>query len=139
MERCVNLQMTQLGLAYPTFYSSMGPELLDLFTNVARTCRAGLVGLWALDKTAGFTLRNISTVTDDLVILPKLFRRLTTFFLDCSTFEELPAYIKKSRDRVQVRSTGVKTTLDKLLTISPDGRDIALTQPPENLIFDPKG
>jgi len=139
MDRCANLRMVQLGLAYPTFYSSMGPDLLKLFTDVTIACRQGLVGLWALDKTGGFTLHNTSTITDDVVILPKLFRRLTKFFLECSTFEELPAYLRETRDRVLVRKPRVKATLDQLLIISPDGRQIALTQPPENLIFDPKG
>jgi hypothetical protein len=139
MDRCANLRMAQMGLAYPTFYSSMGPDLLKLFTDVTTACRKGLIGLWALDKTGGFTLRNTSTLTDDVVILPKLFRRLTTFFLECSTFEELSGYLRKTKDRVLVRNPGVKATLDQLLTVSPDGRNIALTQPPENLIFDPKG
>ena len=139
MEQCANLRMARMGLAYPTFYSSMEPGLLKLFTDVTIACRKGLVGLWALDKTGGFTLRNTSTLTDDVVILPKLFRRLTTFFQECSSFEELPAYLRKTHDRVLIRQPGIKATFDQLLTISPDGRNIALTQPPENLIFDPKG
>jgi hypothetical protein len=139
MEQCANLRMARAGLAYPTFYSSMEPGLLKIFTDVTAACRKGQVGLWALDKTGGFTLRNTSTLTDDVVILPKLFRRLTSFCLECSSFEELPAYMHSTQDRVLIRQPGVKATLDQLLTISPDGRSIALTQPPENLIFDPKG
>ena len=139
MAQCANLSMARMGLAYPTFYSSMEPDLLKMFTDVATAGRQGLVGLWALDKTGGFSIRNTTTLTDDMVILPKLFRRLTMFCLTCSSFDQLPAYMHKTQDPVQVRSTGVKTTLDKLLAISADGRNIALTQPPENLIFDPKG
>jgi hypothetical protein len=139
MDRCANLRMAQMGLTYPTFYSSMEPSLLKLFTDVTTACRKSLAGLWALDRTAGFTLWNVTSITDDIIILPKLFRRLTKFFQKCSDFKELRAYLKREPDRVLVRSTGEKTTLEKLLVIDPTGRVIAMTQPPENLIFDPKG
>ncbi|MFA4839752.1 MAG: thermonuclease family protein [Candidatus Neomarinimicrobiota bacterium] len=137
MTKCVNLKMAKIGLAYPTFYSSMEDALLELFTKTAQTARKNRVGLWALDKTGNFTIWNTTTITDDIVILPKLFRRLTIFFQNCSDFDQLDGYLNKQEDRVLIRSTGQKTKFADLLKIT--GRNIQFSCQPEDLIFDPKG
>ncbi len=137
LEKCVNLKMIKKGLAYPTFYSSMEEELLAAFTKSAKACRRNQTGLWALDRTDDFTIWNITTISDDVVILPKLFRRLTTFINEHSDFEQLPAYLRAKKDRVLIRETGKKTDLVELLEIN--GRNIKFHAKPEDLIFDPKG
>jgi endonuclease YncB( thermonuclease family) len=136
MDKNINLKMLSLGLVYPTFYSEMEDALMKIFSDATRQCRAGLTGLWALDRTRNFTLWNISTVSDDVVILPKLFRRLTTFFKEKSDFTQLPAYLAGTGDKVLVASTGEKTTLAKLLRIKD--RTVGLPYDPEDLVFDPK-
>jgi len=137
MDACVNMKMAKMGLVYPTFYSTMEEGLLDVFTKLTKTCRDKQVGLWALDKTGYFTIWNTTTIADDIVILPKIFRRLTTFFQDSSDFSQLTDYLGKKKDKVKIRSTGQTTYLSKLLEI--DGRNIRFAYKPEDLIFDPKG
>jgi hypothetical protein len=137
LDKCVNVKVAKMGLVYPTFYSTMEDDLLDLFTNIATTCRQNLVGLWALDKTSDFTVWNTTTIIDDVVILPKLFRRLTTFFQASSDFSQLKDYLGTHGDRVLIRSTGKKAKLVDLLEIN--GRNIKFPHKPEDLIFDPKG
>jgi endonuclease YncB( thermonuclease family) len=136
MSDCVNLKLAKLGLVYPTFYSTMENDLLDLFTATTKEARANRVGLWALDKTSRFTLWNTSTIRDDVVILPKLFRRLTTFFQDRSDYAELADYLKQKSDKVMIRSTGQKADLADLLSIR--GQTIEFSTQPEELIFAPK-
>jgi len=137
LDLCTNAQTARMGLVYPTFYSTMEDGMLSYFDGITKAARQNMVGLWALDKTPDFTLWNITTISDDIVILPKLFRRLTTFFQACSDFNQLPGYLQKQSDAVLVRSSGVKTKLAALLEIND--RNIKFPYPPEDLIFDPKG
>lgn len=137
IEDSVNFKLAKLGLVYPTFYSSMESDLLDKFTTVAREARKNGVGVWSLDRTRSFTFWNIDTIRNDVVILPKLFRRLTTFLEASSEYSELEAYLKKKKDRVLIRSTGEKKKMFDLMEI--DGREIKFLTNPEDLIFDPKG
>jgi hypothetical protein len=136
LDKCVNVRMTKMGLVYPTFYNGMDSGLLNFFTNLTILSRKELVGLWALDRTNDFTLWNADTISQDVVILPKLFRRLTTFLQDCSDFSQLPAYLQLKGDRVTLRSSGQTMSLGDLLQI--DGRRIRCPVPLEELIFDPK-
>jgi endonuclease YncB( thermonuclease family) len=133
----VNLRLLKLGLVYPTFYSSMEQELLDAFTLVARKARKGKIGLWALDKTPEFMLWNKDTIQDDVVILPKLFRRLTSFFIAKTSYDELQAYLVKSGDKIKLRASGQIKSMHEIMHI--DGRKIRFLEKPEDLIFEPKG
>ena len=89
LDSSINLQLLKLGLVYPTFYSSMERELIDTFTKVTKKTRKNKVGIWALDKTSDFTLLNKDTIQNDVIILPKLFRRLTSFFIKESNYNNL--------------------------------------------------
>ena len=133
----VNLKLLKLGLVYPTFYSSMEADLIETFTEQTQKVRTRKIGLWALDKTSDFILWNKDTIQNDIVILPKLFRRLTTFFVKESRYDALRDYLKRARDKVLIRSTGEKKKLYEIMNI--DDRRIRFLQDPENLIFDPKG
>ena len=133
MSRCANLQLLKLGLAYPTFYDSMPTGLIDLFAAEARKARSKKTGLWALDRSRDFAFLNAETITNDVVILPKLFRRLTTFLLSASDYATLADYLKKSNDRLMQRSTGRQTSLGDLIAV--DGRYIRLAVDPEDLVF----
>jgi len=137
MDACVNVKMARMGLVYPTFYSSMEDDLLELFTDIITTARQNLTGLWALDKTPDFTLWNATTTTDDIVILPKLFRRLTSFYEESSDFSQLESYLAKQGDVLLLRKTGQKVRLVDILMIND--RNIKFPFKPEDLIFDPKG
>lgn len=137
LSNSLNMRLLKLGLVYPTFYSSMPDELTQKFTSETRKARKGKIGVWALDRTDGFTLWNKDTIQNDIVILPKLFRRLTSFFIQKSHYDELYDYIKKSGDKVLIRSSNEKKKLHEIMEI--DGRNIKFLEKPENLIFDPKG
>jgi len=67
-----------------------------------------------LDRTPEFTIWNKDTIQNDIVILPKLFRRLTSFFIKESSYDSLYNYLKKAKDKVLIRSTGEKRIWTKL-------------------------
>ncbi len=134
MKKCVNLQLLKMGLAYPTLYDTTPADLSALFANESKKARKSKTGLWALDRTKDFQFLNTATIVNDVVILPKLFRRLTTFLLNASDFSELGDYLKKGGDTIIMRTTGEKTSLAKLVQISD--RRIQLPIDPEELLFE---
>lgn len=129
----MNARLLQLGLAYPTFYNTMPAELMAHFAALTATAREARVGLWALDRTNGFDFWGEQTIQDDVIILPKLYRRLISFMLARSDAAELSDYLTRSSTRVLLRSTGQRTTLGKVTRV--DGRHVGMTVPPEELIF----
>jgi hypothetical protein len=80
LEESMNYKSAQAGLAYPTYYSGLFPDLRNKISTAVRKARADNKGFWPKDKTnAGFNVPNIEAVTETNVILPKLFRRLVNF------------------------------------------------------------
>ncbi|MBN1880789.1 MAG: thermonuclease family protein [Deltaproteobacteria bacterium] len=137
LDDSINMKLLELGLVYPTFYGTMQDELLTAFTSATEKAREKRVGIWALDKTPEFMLWNKDTIQDDVIIFPKLFRRLTAFFEGRSSYDELNEYLKKQKDKLLIRSTGEKKMMHEIMEI--DGRHIKFLMNPENLIFEPKG
>ncbi|SOR76530.1 MULTISPECIES: thermonuclease family protein [Streptomyces] len=65
------------GLAYPTYYTNLFPDLRGELTAAVRQAQEENKGLWRDDDTLdGATVTDIDSLQDDAVILPKLFRRL---------------------------------------------------------------
>lgn len=137
LNNSVNMKLLKLGLVYPTFYSSMPEELIQKISLETKKTRKEKIGVWALDRTDDFTLWNKDTIQNDVVILPKLFRRLTSFFIKESSYDELYNYLKKTKDKLLIRSTNEKKKMYEIIEI--DGRKIKFLKKPEDLVFDPKG
>jgi hypothetical protein len=77
----VNYQLLAEGLVYPTFYSQLYPDLRAELTTAAGNARDAKAGVWASDATtSGDTFTALADLADQLVILPKLFRRLAEYF-----------------------------------------------------------
>jgi endonuclease YncB( thermonuclease family) len=76
----MNDAMVRSGLAYYTVYSSTPPAQRAYFKSLALEARAAKLGVWRVDKTAAFTLRDEASVGENgQLILPKLFRRATSY------------------------------------------------------------
>ena len=136
LEQCINVKLARMGLAYPTFYNTTEGDLIDLFSTIAAASRKAKLGLWELDKTSDFVLKDVSTVTDDIMIFPKLFRRLVAFFHARSSFAHLASFLAHEEDRVLVKSTGQTVYWTDLLVVE-DG-NIRFPYTPEDMIFEPR-
>jgi hypothetical protein len=128
----VNYRMCLEGLVYPTFYTTTHPFLIELLTKATQYAREGNRGLWVIDHTQKFDFYDIRTIFEDILILPKLFRRLVAFCETSGDLSELDAYLKKSKDNIRLLD-GSMTTLDALIQVS--GRNIMLIRRPEELLF----
>lgn len=80
LARTVNAWLLSEGLAYYTAYTSTPAAHRDQLREIARTVRDEPAGVWAQDTTAGFDLKDPSSIGPaGQLILPKLFRRCTDY------------------------------------------------------------
>jgi hypothetical protein len=130
--------MTQ-GVVYPTYYRALFPDLRNELTAVAHQARDHGLGVWLGDKTTvGFDVTGIDALQDDIVILPKLFRRLVDYlYLGDNSMAGFPAFLDQAADKFFILSTGHSTTgLDAITEVT--GNTVKMTRPVEDLVFDEK-
>lgn len=137
LKKSANYHVLAKGLAYPTFYSKLYPDIRKELVNISEKARKENKGLWAVDKTnQGFLLEDLETITDNIVILPKLFRRLIGYLAinDGSvSLDGFSKYLKSLNDRLVILPEGHITGFDFVVKV--DGQNIKLTTKPEDLIF----
>jgi Staphylococcal nuclease homologue len=137
LKKSANYHLLNKGLAYPTFYSKLYPDIRKELTAVTEKARKDDKGLWAVDKTKkGFVLEDLETIIDNVVILPKLFRRLLGYLAinDGSvSLDGFPNYLKSNDDRLIILPEGHVTGFDFVVKV--EGQNIKLTTQPENLVF----
>ncbi|MGW6725801.1 hypothetical protein ACWF9G_07835 [Nocardia sp. NPDC055029] len=139
----LNHHQLATGLAYPTFYRSLFPTLREEFAAVATAAATAStpLGVWTADATTtGATVSSPTSLSEDVILLPKLFRRLADYLElgdgDLS-LDGFPAFLAQAADRFFILSTGHSTTgLDAITVI--DGQTVRLTHPPTDLVFDEK-
>lgn len=134
----VNWLLLQAGWVYPTFYSKLYVDLRQDLAQTAALARAAATGVWASDATLpGFTLTSRAQPSDELVILPKLFRRLAEYLTLDDTggvdLGGLPSFLAAHNDRLFTVPDGHATSLDTLVAV--DGQHVRLTVAPENIVF----
>lgn len=81
VDRSLNVVLLQAGLAYPTFYTTMPDAMHQHMAAYSRDARQAGRGMWpyeALSTERGVILRRVEDLAD-LVIWPKLFRRLARY------------------------------------------------------------
>lgn len=137
LRESLNHRLVAEGLAYPTYYRMLYADLRAELTRVVEAARPG-DGLWPSDASqSGVEVEGLATLTDEAVILPKLFRRLTDYLAlgdGDPSLAGFRAYLAQREDRLTVLSTGRWTGFDTVVEVS--GQRVRLLRPPEDLVFD---
>lgn len=137
LHQSANYHLLTEGLVYPTFYSKLYIDLRQDMAKAVVKARKGQKGLWQLDKTTdGFVLQDLKTLTDNVVILPKLFRRLVDYLNlnDGSvSLAGFKAFLESKDDRLVILPDAQVTGFDFVVEV--EGQNIKLTTAPENLVF----
>lgn len=136
IEDSINFQLAREGLVYPTFYKTTDRVFAEKIRAVVARARKTKRGIWSIDRTSDFTLYDIRTLQEDILILPKLFRRLVAFFDGYSDFNQLGEYLAKQKDRLELWDGTKKKSLAELMKIT--GRRVQLKTPVEDILFNPK-
>jgi endonuclease YncB( thermonuclease family) len=137
LKKSANYHLISKGLVYPTFYSKLYPDIRKDLTAATEKARKEKKGLWELDKTnTGFVFENLETITEHVVILPKLFRRLLGYLaINDGSFslEGFPEYLDSLDDKLVIIPDGHVTEFDYVVKV--EGQSIKLTVEPEDLVF----
>ena len=136
LRRTANHRLLAAGLAYPTFYLGLPAELRGALTTAVAGARPAQ-GLWPQDVTQdGVEVAGLATITDEAVLLPKLFRRLADFLHlngEDPSLAGFAAYLTQRDDRVLVLDDARYTTFAEVVEVR--GQRIRLTVAPEQLVF----
>jgi hypothetical protein len=134
-----NHRLLARGLAYPTYYRNLFPDLRNELTAAThRAQKAPAKGLWPQDVTiTGAKVTGLGSITDDVVILPKLFRRLADYLhLGDPSLAGFPGFLAQAEDKFFILSTGHSTTgLDLIVEIT-NRQTVRMTHPADDLVFD---
>ncbi len=138
LRRSANWALLAAGLAYPTFYSKLYVDLRQALADEAVVARKARFGVWAQDATLpGFSLSSRTQLTQTLVILPKLFRRLAEYLsLDGTggvSLAGFSTFLAGLDDKLFTVPHGQATTLDTLVEVRR--QTVRLTVPPEQIVF----
>jgi hypothetical protein len=138
LKRSANYRLLADGWVYPTFYSKLYFDFRDSLAAATRSARSDQKGLWAKDLTnSGFTVSSETDLTNNLVILPKLFRRLAEYLTDADGNTSLSGFKQflgaHNDDELYTTGQGQYTTLDTLVEVSR--RKVTLTVAPEDIVF----
>jgi hypothetical protein len=135
LRQSLNYQSIAAGLAYPTYYRGLFSDLRGALTEASSQARQANAGVWAEDRTtAGFTVEDIESITEQHVILPKLFRRLAEYLEAGGPIAGFKEFLELRADAVTIISTAHFTHFDTVVAV--DGNVVSMTEPPENLVFE---
>ena len=80
LNKSLNYGLIVRGLAYPMYYSGLSSGLRYPLTYASVRAREEERGIWPYDLTTkGFSMANLGTITNEVAILPKLFRRIVDY------------------------------------------------------------
>jgi hypothetical protein len=136
LEKSVNFLLAREGLVYPTFYTTTDRTFAEKLRAVVTRARKTKRGIWSIDRTPDFQLFDIRTLQEDVLLFPKLFRRLVSFFQNYSEFDKLEDYLKKQRDNLVLWDGTKVRSLADLMTVK--GRRLQMKTPVEDILFSPK-
>jgi hypothetical protein len=129
-----NAEMLRSGLAYPTYYKGLFSDLRVALTGLVTAAKAEGRGLWPHDKTmSGCEVTGMASITEEHVIIPKLFRRLADYLEAGGPVSGFKAFLEGMEEEVLVISTAHTTHYDTVVDVT--GNVVKMTEPPENLIF----
>ena len=134
LKRSLNYGLIARGLAYPTYYNGLFSDLRLPLTRAMTHARSEGKGIWPYDLTTkGFFVPCLDPLTENVVILPKLFRRLVDYMGDGGMMNGFRDHLQ-ARCEPLVRVSQVHfTRLDAVVDVKGDR--VRMIESPENLIF----
>ncbi|HEY9401476.1 MAG TPA: hypothetical protein VIQ24_02190 [Pyrinomonadaceae bacterium] len=131
----LNYQSVEAGLAYPTYYKGLFPDLRDTLTEAASRAREAGLEIWAKDRTNdGFAVEGLESISEEHVILPKLFRRLAEYLEVGGTVIGFKEFLEAKAEDITIISTAHFTHFDTVVEV--EGNVVRMTERAENLVFE---
>ncbi|EQD86083.1 hypothetical protein N599_11505 [Saccharopolyspora erythraea D] len=138
VQQTANHHLLLQGMAYPTFYRKLFPDLRTEMIDATERAKSRRSGLWPFDLTfSGIKVEGLSQLTESAVIMPKLFRRLADYLVLNDGDPSLAGfrdYVEERGDRLFIISTGHSTGFDFVINVAD--QTVKLTTPLEDLVFE---
>lgn len=136
MELSANYHLAANGFSHVTFYWGLFADLRTALAEASKNARDAGLGLHSVDKTEqGFKVESLATLTDETVILPKLFRRLTSYLAETGSVDGFKTALEASAEPVLDLRDNNFTHFDTF--VEQDGMNVRLLRSPSELVFDP--
>ena len=134
LKESYNYRLLTSGLAYPMYYNGLFSDLRLPLTSAVTFARSEGKGLWPYDRTTkGFSVSSLKAITEEVAILPKLFRRIVDYMGEGGKIDGFKEHLQKGCEPL-VRIQQVHfTRLDAIVDMR--GEKVRLAEAPENLIF----
>jgi hypothetical protein len=134
MRQSLNYRLLEEGLAYPTYYEGLFSDLREALTDAVSRAREAKLEIWPEDRTnKGFVVEGLESISDEHVILPKLFRRLAKYLEGGGPVAGFKEFLERRLERVVIVPTTHFTHFDNVVDV--DGVTVRMTELPENLVF----
>ncbi|KAL5350657.1 hypothetical protein ACLOAV_004226 [Pseudogymnoascus australis] len=142
LDKSINTKLLADGQVFPAFYSTLPARLREHLASKSQAARAAKKGIWPRSTA---DLRGAAKVFSseslkELVMWPKLFRRLVVFFSTHNKgLEDFDAWLRKDPvnrdDRVFLLDTNKHANFHNIVTI--DGDTIKLNVEFEKVVIEP--
>jgi endonuclease YncB( thermonuclease family) len=135
LSQSLNYQSVEAGLAYPTYYKGLFSDLRAALTEAASRARQANLEIWAADRTnTGFAVESLESISEEHIILPKLFRRLAEYLEVGGSVVGFKEFLDAKAEGITIISAAHFTHFDTVVEV--DGNVVRMTEPPENLVFE---
>lgn len=141
LEQSLNAFMLRSGQAYPAFYSTLPADLREHMREIAKVAHTAGIGLWpqaTADTRKEAEIGGLAQL-QELVIWPKLFRRLAAYFQEGhSDLTALDNWLRQDPrnrdDRILLSNLELGNMHDLIIE---NGRRIKLAYEPEDVVIVP--
>jgi endonuclease YncB( thermonuclease family) len=143
IDRSINATLLEDGHVFPAFYGTLPTKLREHLATKSQAARKAKKGIWPRakgDTNHPAEISDLASLTE-LVIWPKLFRRLVVFIKESRRpgLDGFEKWLKqggvKRNDKVFRLDTNKDVRFSDILTIS--GNTIALNVEPEKIVIEP--
>jgi endonuclease YncB( thermonuclease family) len=135
LRQSLNYQSLAAGLAYPTYYRGLFSDLRAALTEASTRARQANLEIWPEDRTnTGFAVEGLESISEEHVILPKLFRRLAEYLEVGGSVVGFKEFLESKAEGITIISAAHFTHFDTVVEVG--GNVVRMTEPPENLVFE---
>lgn len=134
LSKSLNYGLIVRGLAYPMFYNGLFSDIRHPLTYASIRAREEGRGIWPYDLTTkGFSMTTLGTITNEVAILPKLFRRIVDYMGEGGNIDGFIDHLRNGCEPLVKVAQVQFTRFDSIVEMKGDR--VMLTESPENLIF----
>jgi hypothetical protein len=144
MMASLNVALLRANLVYATFYTSLPVSLLGPLREAARAARTSGAEIWASESLNTDLATEVTDIPalEELVMWPKLFRRLIDYFAaGNTTLASFDAWLRADpihRDDRLLLPNGELGNMHDVISVDPDNNAMRLNYNPEELVILPE-